>query len=164
MNEVNVRTMEFCRRWGIADKVINCPFPDDHPMDAVFVTSLGGYELARMERPGRKHQTAGPLSPMNQQICSQTWFDPMLRELALSYSDVTLRHRCRLETFNVHAGGVTAEIVDLDSGTRERVKARFLAACDGANSTIRRALGINLIGSEVLSRPFHMFFRVPDLL
>ena len=51
MNEVNVRTMEFCRRWGIADKVLNCPFPDDHPMDAVFVTSLGGYELARMERP-----------------------------------------------------------------------------------------------------------------
>ena len=163
MNEVNVRTMEFCRRWGVADKVMNCPFPDDHPMDAVFVTSLGGYELARMERPARKHQTAGPLSPMNQQICSQTWFDPILRELAQSYSGVTLRHRCRLETFEVNEGGVTAEIVHLDSGERERVRARFLAACDGANSTIRRALGIKLIGSEVLSRPFHMFFRIPDL-
>ena len=30
MNEVNVRTMEFCRRWGIADQVHNCPFPRDH--------------------------------------------------------------------------------------------------------------------------------------
>jgi 2-polyprenyl-6-methoxyphenol hydroxylase-like FAD-dependent oxidoreductase len=163
MNEVNVRTMEFCRRWGIADKVINCPFPDDHAMDAVFVTSLGGYELARMERPAKKHQSVGPLSPVIQQICSQTWFDPILRELAQSYSDVTLRHRCRLETFEISDGGVTAEIVHLDTGERERVKARFLAACDGANSMIRRALGIKLIGSEVLSRPFHMFFRVPDL-
>ena len=99
MNEVNVRTMEFCRRWGVADKVMNCPFPDDHPMDVVFVTSLGGYELARMQRPARKHQTSGPASPMNQQICSQTWFDPILRELALSYDVVTLRRRCRLETF-----------------------------------------------------------------
>ena len=36
---------------------------------------------------------------MIQQICSQTWFDPILRELAQSYPDVTLRHRCRLETF-----------------------------------------------------------------
>src|SRR5262245_32082890 len=163
MNEVNVRTMEFCRRWGIADKVINCPFPDDHPMDAVFVTSLGGYELARMERPTKKHQTAGPLSPMIQQICSQTWFDPILRELAQSHPNVTLRHRCRLETFEVGDGGVTAEIVYIDSGKRERVKARFLAACDGANSMIRRTLGIKLVGSEVLSRPFHMFFRVRDL-
>jgi 2-polyprenyl-6-methoxyphenol hydroxylase-like FAD-dependent oxidoreductase len=23
MNEVNIRTMEFCRRWGIADQVLN---------------------------------------------------------------------------------------------------------------------------------------------
>ena len=163
MQEVNVRTMEFCRRWGVADRVMNCPFPDDHPTDVVFVTSLGGYELARMERPARKHQTPGPLSPVNQQICSQTWFDPILRELAQSYSDVTLCHRCRLETFEAHEGGVTAEIVHLDTGERERVRARFLAACDGANSAIRRALGIKLVGSEVLSRPVHMFFRIADL-
>jgi 2-polyprenyl-6-methoxyphenol hydroxylase-like FAD-dependent oxidoreductase len=31
MNEVNTRTMEFCRRWGIADRVMRCPFPVDHP-------------------------------------------------------------------------------------------------------------------------------------
>jgi 2-polyprenyl-6-methoxyphenol hydroxylase-like FAD-dependent oxidoreductase len=163
MNEVNVRTMEFCRRWGIANQVMNCPFPDDHPMDAVFVTSLGGYELARMERPARKRQTPGPLSPMSQQICSQTWFDPILRQLAQSYSHVTLRHRCRLETFEATDNGVSAEIRDLETGERERVNARYLAACDGANSGIRRALGIELIGSEVLSRPVHMFFRSPDL-
>jgi 2-polyprenyl-6-methoxyphenol hydroxylase-like FAD-dependent oxidoreductase len=30
MNEVNVRTMEFCRRWGIADDVHRCPFPPDY--------------------------------------------------------------------------------------------------------------------------------------
>ena len=63
MNEVNLRTMEFCRRWGIADKVMNCPFPDDHPMDAVFVTSLGGYELARMERPAQKTSDARTAQP-----------------------------------------------------------------------------------------------------
>jgi 2-polyprenyl-6-methoxyphenol hydroxylase-like FAD-dependent oxidoreductase len=163
MNEVNIRTMEFCRRWGIADKVMNCPFPDDHPMDVVFVTCLGGHELARMERPARKHQSPGPASPMNLQICSQKWFDPILRELAQSYSGVTLCHRCRLETFERDKSLVTAEIVHLDTRERERVRARFLAACDGANSGIRRALGIKLVGSEALSRPIHMFFRIPDL-
>src|SRR5581483_6987798 len=53
MNEVNVRTMEFCRRWGIADKVLNCPFPADYPFDVVFVTSLAGHEIGRMPRPSR---------------------------------------------------------------------------------------------------------------
>jgi 2-polyprenyl-6-methoxyphenol hydroxylase-like FAD-dependent oxidoreductase len=163
MQEVNIRTMEFCRRWGIADQVMNCPFPDDHPTDVVFVTSLSGYELARMERPARKHQTRGPLSPVNQQICSQTWFDPILQVLAQSYSGVTLCYRCRLETFAASEGGITTELIHLDTGERERVKARFLAACDGANSAIRRALGIKLVGSEVLSRPVHMFFRIDDL-
>lgn len=49
MNEVNLRTMEFCRRWGIADQVLNCPIPGDYPMDIVFVTGLGGYEHGRMK-------------------------------------------------------------------------------------------------------------------
>src|SRR6185312_17434689 len=53
MNEVNTRTMEFCRRWGIADAVRNCPFPPDWPLDVVFVTSLAGYELGRIRRPSR---------------------------------------------------------------------------------------------------------------
>jgi 2-polyprenyl-6-methoxyphenol hydroxylase-like FAD-dependent oxidoreductase len=57
MNEVNIRTMEFCRRWGIADNVMNCPFPGDHPLDVAFVTSLFGHEFDRIVRPARNHQT-----------------------------------------------------------------------------------------------------------
>jgi 2-polyprenyl-6-methoxyphenol hydroxylase-like FAD-dependent oxidoreductase len=75
MNEVNIRTMELCRRWGIADAVLDCPFPPDYPLDIVFVTSLGGHELAHMRRLGRAHQTPEPYSPMRLQACSQLWFD-----------------------------------------------------------------------------------------
>ena len=63
MNEVNVRTMEFCRRWGIADKVHNCPFPRDHARDAVFVTSFTGYELGRIPRPARRQRQARVMEP-----------------------------------------------------------------------------------------------------
>src|SRR5262249_18049273 len=51
INEVNTRTMEFCRRWGVAHAVLDCPFPKDHARDVVFVTSLAGYELGRIRRP-----------------------------------------------------------------------------------------------------------------
>src|SRR5262249_41370206 len=48
-NTVNSRTMEFCRRWGIADRVRNAGAPPDFPPTILYVTSLQGYELARIE-------------------------------------------------------------------------------------------------------------------
>ena len=138
MNEVNIRTMEFCRRWGIADRVLNCPFPQDHAMDIAFVTSLSGYELARQKRPAKQDQKPGPNSPMNLQICSQLWFDPILRDFALSFDAVDFVHRCRVEGFRETGDGIEAELHHLDGGTTERVRARFLAACDGPTAKSAR--------------------------
>src|SRR5207302_4338931 len=33
MDLVGVRTMEFCRRWGIVDWVRDAPYPGDYPQD-----------------------------------------------------------------------------------------------------------------------------------
>ncbi len=163
MNEVNVRTMELCRRWGIADQVHACPFPPDYPLDVAFVTSLAGYELGRMSRPPRMSQQPEPYSPMRLQVCSQMWFDPILQKFARSFPHVRLRYRTRLESFEATDGGVVAEIADLESGRRERVAADYLVGCDGANSTVRRTLGIALAG-ETLGHPVHLYFRAPGLL
>ena len=164
MNEVNIRTMEFCRRWGIADRVLNCPFPADYPMDVAFVTSLFGYELGRLPRPPRNAQKPDPWSPMRLQACSQTWFDPILREFAGSFPSVTLRYGCRLEAFAQSSHGVTAEISNLADGQTEYVEADYLVGCDGANSVVRRALGIDVVGEGTIGHPVNLFFRKPDLL
>jgi 2-polyprenyl-6-methoxyphenol hydroxylase-like FAD-dependent oxidoreductase len=164
MNEVNVRTMEFCRRWGVAEQVMSCPFPDDFPMDAVVVTKLGSYELGRIHRPARKDQQPGPFSPMNLQVCSQIWFDPIMRERAKSFSSVSLLYRHQLESFEADEDGVTAKVKDLDNGREVIFRSQYLAACDGAGSRIRRSLGINLLGSDVLSSAMHIYFRARDPL
>jgi 2-polyprenyl-6-methoxyphenol hydroxylase-like FAD-dependent oxidoreductase len=163
MNEVNIRTMEFCRRWGIAKAVHECPFPPNYPPDAAFVTSLSGYELGRMPVPPRMSEPE-PHSPVRQQVCSQMWFDPILQRFARTFRNVDLRHRTRLESFETSRGGVTVEIVDLPSGRRERVETEYLVACDGANSLVRRTLGIKLAGRGVLGHSLNLFFRAPDLL
>ena len=163
MNEVNVRTMEFCRRWGIADAVHSCPFPPDYPLDVAFVTSLAGYELGRMPRPPRMSQKPEPHSPMRLQVCSQMWFDPILQRFARTFPHVSLRYRTRLESFEASDAGVTVEIVDLESGRREHIEAEYLVACDGANSMVRRSLGIELDG-KTLGHPVHLYFRAPGLL
>jgi 2-polyprenyl-6-methoxyphenol hydroxylase-like FAD-dependent oxidoreductase len=100
---------------------------------------------------------------MRLQACSQIWFDPILRAFAQSVG-ARLRHRCRLEAFEASPDGVVADLVDLATGARERVAADYLVACDGANSTVRRALGIKLDGDSVLGHPAHLFFRAPGLL
>jgi 2-polyprenyl-6-methoxyphenol hydroxylase-like FAD-dependent oxidoreductase len=173
MNEVNVRTMEFCRRWGIAEQVHNCPFPRDHARDAVFVTSFTGYELGRIPRPAMaglrpepksEPKSSKDSSPMRLQTCSQMWFDPILRNFALSHPGVELRHRTRLEAFEDLGDDVTAEIVDLETGRRETIEADYLVGCDGATSAIRGQLGIELTGQGTLGHPVHLFFRAPDFL
>jgi 2-polyprenyl-6-methoxyphenol hydroxylase-like FAD-dependent oxidoreductase len=165
MNEVNTRSMEFCRRWGIAERVKRCPFPDDFPMDVAIVTRVGGHELGRVSRPARKDQRPGPFSPETLQVCSQTWFDPILRERAASFADVRLLYRHRLDSFVVAPeGGVTAQVTNLGTGARLEVRAEALAGCDGAGSAVRRALGVQLVGSPALSHSMNLFFRAPDVL
>jgi 2-polyprenyl-6-methoxyphenol hydroxylase-like FAD-dependent oxidoreductase len=161
MNEVNLRSMEFCRRWGIADRVRDCPFPWDYPMDVAFMSRLG-VELGRQKRPPKRDQKPGPSSPESFQVCSQLWFDPILRRHAETLPSVTLNYRHRLEGFTRDGDGVTAEITDLASGARDTVHARYLVACDGANSAIRETCGIDVGGDKVLGRPVHLYFRSPD--
>jgi 2-polyprenyl-6-methoxyphenol hydroxylase-like FAD-dependent oxidoreductase len=163
MNEVNIRTMEFCRRWGIAEAVHACPFPHDYPLDVAFVTSLSGYELGRVPRPPRMQAAAEPHSPMWLQVCPQMWFDPILQRFAQSFPHVNLRYRTRLESFGADEDGVVAEALDLATDRRERIEADYLVACDGANSMVRRALSIPLAGGP-LGHPLHLYFRAPGLL
>ncbi len=163
MNEVNIRTMEFCRRWGITKDVYDCPFPPDYPLDVTFVTTLAGYELSRMRVPPRMSAPEAH-SPVRQQVCSQIWFDPILQRCARTFSHVDLRYRTRLESFEASDDGVTAAIVDLESGQRKYVEAEYLVGCDGANSTVRSGLGIELGGRGVLDHSLNLFFRAPDLL
>jgi 2-polyprenyl-6-methoxyphenol hydroxylase-like FAD-dependent oxidoreductase len=164
MNEVNARSMEICRRWGIADRVFNCPFPADFPLDVAFVTSLSGHELSRLPRPGRNSQQPVPESPHRMQACSQIWFDPILKDFAASFPGVRLRYRCRLDAFTQSATGVTAQLSDLAGGQTEQIEADYLVGCDGAGSLVRRALGIEIMGEGTIGHPINLFFRAPNLI
>src|SRR5262245_65253703 len=52
---VGIRTMEFCRRWGLVPAVEAAPYPRDVPQDNVYVTSLTGYELGRERFRSEEH-------------------------------------------------------------------------------------------------------------
>lgn len=162
-NAVDARVMEFCRRWRVADQVKRSGTPEDYPGSGIYVTSLAGYELGRMERPAPKGARSDPASPERSQRCNQIWFDPILRELAESFPSVTLRYRCEFESFEQNSEGVIAVIRNHLIGRTERIAAQYLIACCGGRSPIRAALGVALDGLTIQGYPIDIHFRTPDL-
>ena len=160
-NTVNSRTMEFCRRWGIAQEVRESGAPPDFPPTIVYATSLTGYELCRIERPTHGGHKPLPTTPERSQRCNQIWFDPILRRLGESFSSVQLRYNCRFESFERAGDGVVATVRDGDR--RERIAARYLIDCSGGHSGIGKTLGVKQEGRPVLSYHLNIFLKVKEL-
>jgi 2-polyprenyl-6-methoxyphenol hydroxylase-like FAD-dependent oxidoreductase len=158
MFATGIRTLEFCRRWGIAARVRDWGFPRDFPFDNVFVTTLAGYELARIPMPSIADTPPIPQSPGNFAHCPQFIFDRILVDKLRTLPDVTLRYNTRLASFEDKGSHVEAR---LENG--EALMAGYLAACDGYSSTVRRQLGIAMQGDEHLNRAINIMFRTPDL-
>jgi len=51
MSGLSIRSMEFNRRWGIAEIVQNSGWPKHHPQGLIYCTSMVGFELARHHVP-----------------------------------------------------------------------------------------------------------------
>lgn len=164
MGHVSVRSMEHCRRWGVAEAVRNCGFPEDYPLNQIFCTSLNGQHIATMEYPSIADEPSSDLSPEKKQRCPQLWFDPILARAAEASDKVTLRYHCRLVEFAQDADGVTAVLEDTRTGARDEIRADYMVGCDGSGSMVRRALGIELLGDAVLSYSTGIYFTAPDLL
>lgn len=164
MSQLTTRTMEFCRRWGIADRVKKAGWPETHPCDFVYVTSLMGYELFRQKYPSYAKRPHLNYSPEGPRHCPQIFFDPILLEHVSSLPSVTLRHRTRLDSFVAETDdAVAARVTHLESGKIETIRASYLVGCDGFDGQIRKDLGVEYAGEGVLSFSISIFFRSSEL-
>jgi 2-polyprenyl-6-methoxyphenol hydroxylase-like FAD-dependent oxidoreductase len=164
MDLVGIRTMEFCRRWGIVPAVEGSPYPRDYAQDNIYLTSLTGYELGRERFPGIGQAPPPKESPQRRERCPQNMFDPILRTFAASQNNAALRYRTRLVSFTQTADLVTAVVENAETGAREEILARYIVGCDGARSLVRETLGIAMQGNPVLTYTTNVIFRCPKLL
>ena len=105
MNFVNVRTMEFVRRWGLTDEVRRAGHPEAFRPNVLWVTSVLGHELARLDFPPFLEEKTRFVSPAADCLISQLWFDPILLAHARRQPGLTLRHRTRLDASGKPATG-----------------------------------------------------------
>jgi 2-polyprenyl-6-methoxyphenol hydroxylase-like FAD-dependent oxidoreductase len=162
MLEVGVRTMEFCRQLGVADRVHNWGFPLDYPLDAAFVTDMQGYEIGRIPFPSLGEAGDSAFSPERQRHCPQTWFDPILQDCARTFPHIAIRHRVKLESFDQDSTGVIATLRDVQTDRAETMRAEYLVGCDGFASTVRELLGIEIRGEPHIDWSMNVYLRIPD--
>jgi len=159
MDLIGVRTMEFCRRWGIADWVRDAPYPGDYPQDYIYLTALNGYELAREPFPGRAFESCPPESPQKRERVPQDMFDPLLQRFVRTFPHVSLRYHCELVDFTQDANGVRATVRDPRTGATETITADYLVGTDGGSSTVRRLADIGMSGNPALTYTTNVIFR-----
>lgn len=159
----NARTMEFMRRWGIADAVRAAATPPGFSQDVVYLTSLNGFEIARISRPEHGSGGASSHSPESPQRCNQVWLDPIIARAAAAHDSVTLRYRHRFISYEENGDRIVATVRDLVSGEDRRIAAQYLIACCGGRSSIGRTIGSEMQGTPAIEYNLNLFLRIHDL-
>lgn len=159
MDLVGIRTMEFCRRWGLVDDVEAAPYNRDYPQDNVYLTTLNGYELGRQPMPSMRDNPYPPESPQRRERCPQNMFDPVLQKFAGAQATVEIRYQHSFVSFEQDEAGVTTLVRNLATNEDLRVRSRFLVGCDGGKSAVREQLGIPMHGRGLLTHTTNVIFR-----
>ncbi len=159
MDLVGVRTMEFCRRWGIADWVRASPYPRDYRQDYIWVSAVTGFEFGREPFPALGDEPCPPQSPEKRERCPQDMFDPILARFVRTFPTVTMRYNTELTGLVRDAEAVTATVVSVAG--EETIEAAYLVGADGAASTVRRLLDIPMSGNPALTYTTNAIFRCP---
>lgn len=159
------RTMEHMRRWGIASSFRNgTGFPPGMARNVGFCTRIGGKPLAFF--PGTSNAgapAADPYSPEGGFFYPKKEFDPALRRAAEARGG-DLRYQTRLLFFKQErdAGHVDCTVEGPDKETYV-IRGKWLAACDGGRSGVRKALGIRFAGTFGEGYNFATYFRCHGL-
>ena len=163
--------MEIFRRLGVAAALRASGLPADYPNDVAYRTTRTGAELSRIPIPARRDRytaTGGPdtwwPTPEPPHRINQIYLEPVLFAHAEATPGLRIRNRTRIDDFTQDDEGAWAHGVDLDDGHALRIRCDYLIGCDGGRSMVRKKIGAQLQGTDVVGRVQSTYFRAPALL
>ena len=176
---LNQRAMEILTDAGVAAEIYRRGTPAENMRHTAYYAGLAGPDPVYGRQVGRLEAWgAGGLdgdwasaSPCRQANLPQIRLEPILKRGAEALAPGGVRFHHELVDFAQDAEGVTATVLDKDSGGRYVVRARYLLACDGGR-TVGPRLGVELEGprdmfrvvSVYMSADLSRFARDPDVL
>lgn len=172
-NTTSARTMELLRRIGCSEQYRKAGLPPDYPVDVVYMTRINGTEITRYNLPGsgtrfsedRYAHDGNWRSAERSHRSSQMFLERVLREYAVNAMGIDVRYFHEVTDVSQLGDRVELSFIDTRSGEPGAIAARYVVACDGGRSTIRRTLGIPMEGGATgLGRTQSIFFRSKDVL
>jgi len=145
---VNARTFEICRAAGV-DMGAFAEFAAD-PRDAghaVWLTSLAGEVIGQLPFE-RQDDEVLRFTPTPLRNIAQHHFETVLRDTLPKAGAAEVEYGMQWEGAEQDADGVISRVRDLATGAIQTIRSRYLIACDGAGSPIRKSVGIEMIGPQ----------------
>ena len=171
---LGARSMELYRRWGLEDAIFAGALPEDVNYAIIFCTRLAGRELHRFSSPSIAEVRTRPdgaearwrelaWSPYGKTQIGQQALEPVLIDAARATGGIDLRHGWTVTGHEDRGDHVLTTIRD-GGGAEEVVRSRYLVACDGGGSPIRKRLGIRFGGRGPWRSNVSLHFRAPGFL
>lgn len=169
-NHVSARSMEIFRRLGVSQALRNAGLPEDYPNDISYRTRFVDEEISRIPIPARKDRytatggpdTGWPTAEPPHRI-NQIYLEPVLFAQAEKTPGITILNRTRIDEFIQDDTGVSATGIHLDTTEVVKVRCQYLIGCDGGKSNVRKKMGAQLSGIDVVGRVQSTYFRAPSL-
>lgn len=168
MDFLNGRTMELLRRHGLADEIRRRGVGAEYAFDFLWFTDYREPPVARWHYPAVAQLRARmaavndgsmPLEPYQRVLGSRV--EELGRQRVRAEPLTDFRPGVRCTGLAQDSDGVTVDLVSA-TGAESRVLARFVVACDGANSTVRAAAGLTMDTVGPASWHRDVFFRSAD--
>ena len=152
-----LRTIELMRVAGIEDRVRAAALELYEPDGALnAVETLAGREIANYI----PNINAGveDVSPARRLFMPQQVLEPLLLQRAREFG-ARFQYSTEMVSYEQDAESVVATVRNVDDGTEQRIRTKYMVACDGNRSPIRESLGIATNGHGLLSRSVTIYFR-----
>lgn len=144
---INARSMEMYRQCGVEAGIRAAGLGPEHTGLIVWTRTLAGEEIERRV-PWRAGPDSLAVSPVRNCLCAQDDLEPVLRAFAERQGPGALRFNAEVAACVEDEGGVTATLTDRTDGAQTPVRAQYVIAADGAQSALRRQLGVRMLGRE----------------
>lgn len=157
---LNYRTMEIFRTIGLEDSIREAGAALADIKLSLLIETLAGKELRRFGdfEDAESLAKLAQLTPVKWCFCAQDELEPLLLKAAQSYG-AKIQFEHKLESFTQDENFVTATIKELETNRSYKVKATYLLAADGANSSVRNELNIGESGRGTVAHYVGIYFK-----
>src|SRR5215208_845559 len=157
---LSVRSMELVRAWGV-ERDVRARSVDVDARMLLCETLADAAVGAPVEVGYPSREQSRMVSPTEPACLAQDDLESVLFERVHEAAAARVELGVELVGLVAAADGARVELRDMSTGARRAVDARYVVAADGAWSTVRRSLGIPLVGPENVLEGWRVLFRAP---